>query len=46
MDREATAAVLRSRNSKLYSHAALASVLGVSKATAYRSTLKGTEANG
>jgi hypothetical protein len=33
--------ILRDRNMKLYSHAALGDLLGVSKATAYRRTLKG-----
>lgn len=37
----AVAKALRSRNTKRYSHAALASLLGVSKATAYRWTLDG-----
>lgn len=32
---------LRTRNKRLYSHAALGDLLGVSKATAYRETLKG-----
>lgn len=35
-DHRAIAAALRERSSKLYSHAALAALLGVSKATAYR----------
>jgi DNA-binding XRE family transcriptional regulator len=33
---EDMANLLRERNEKLYSHAALAQLLGVSKATAYR----------
>jgi ATP-dependent 26S proteasome regulatory subunit len=41
-DQRAVSAVLRKRNPKLYSHSALADVLGVSKATAHRwATLKG-----
>lgn len=40
-DANVIASDLRSRNTKLYSHAALASLLGVSKATAYRLTKKG-----
>lgn len=35
------ARALRARDAKLYSHAALGSVLGVSKATAYRWTMEG-----
>lgn len=35
------ARALRARNTKLYSHAALAHLFGFSKATAYRRTLKG-----
>ncbi len=35
------AQALRARDAKLYSHAALAAVLGVSKATAYRWTMEG-----
>lgn len=46
MNPEGVAASLRQRNPKLYSHAALAGLLGVSKATAFRWTLKGAEANG
>ena len=42
----AVARALRARNEKLYSHAALAHLLGVSKATAYRRTLKGGKQNG
>lgn len=37
-DVQSTATVLRDRNGKLYSHAAIADLLGVSKATAYRWT--------
>ncbi len=37
---------LRARHSKLYSHSALAMLFGVSKATAYRLTLKGVNRNG
>jgi len=43
---EAIASALRARNPKLYSHAALAHLLGVSKATAYRRTLKQVKENG
>ncbi len=35
------ARALRARNAKLYSHAALGAVLGISKATAYRWTMEG-----
>lgn len=45
-DTNAIASALRARNTKLYSHAALAHLLGVSKATAYRRTLKGVKKNG
>ncbi len=45
-DVNAIARALRSRNQKLYSHAALAHLLGVSKATAYRRTLKAPKQNG
>lgn len=45
-DTNAVVRALRSRNEKLYSHAALAHLLGVSKATAYRRTLKGAKQNG
>lgn len=45
-DVNAIARALRARNEKLYSHAALAHLLGVSKATAYRRTLKGAKQNG
>lgn len=44
-DTNAIASALRARNTKLYSHAALAHLLGVSKATAYRRTLKGVKKN-
>jgi SpoVK/Ycf46/Vps4 family AAA+-type ATPase len=44
-DEHFIAAVLRQRNAKLYSHAALADLLGVSKATAYRWS-KGAKTNG
>lgn len=40
------ASALRDRNEKLYSHAALADLLGISKATAYRKTLKKADSNG
>lgn len=40
-DEQQFAQALRARNPDLYSHAALARLLGVSKATAYRRTLKG-----
>jgi MoxR-like ATPase len=43
---EELAAVLRRRNTKLYSHSGLAGLLGVSKATAYRWAQKGTPGNG
>ncbi|GMU68261.1 MAG: hypothetical protein AMXMBFR37_05940 [Steroidobacteraceae bacterium] len=43
---EEIASALRDRNDKLYSHSALAHLLGVSKATAYRKTLKKADANG
>lgn len=45
-DTDSVARSLRSRNAKLYSHAALAHLLGVSKATAYRRALKGAKQNG
>jgi SpoVK/Ycf46/Vps4 family AAA+-type ATPase len=45
-DAETIAKALRARNVKLYSHAALAHLLGVSKATAYRRTLKEVKSNG
>jgi hypothetical protein len=35
-DEQAVATLLRDRNAKLYSHAAVADLLGVSKATAHR----------
>lgn len=37
-DTQSTASVLRDRNGKLYSHSALAELLGISKATAHRWT--------
>jgi len=37
---------LRQRNEKLYSHSALAHLFGVSKATAYRRTVKGAKQDG
>ncbi|MFC1916989.1 hypothetical protein ACFLX1_02545, partial [Chloroflexota bacterium] len=40
-DPDMIVSVLRQRNKKLYSHAVLARLLGVSKATAYRRTVKG-----
>jgi len=45
-DANTIASVLRSRNAKLYSHAALALLFGVSKATAYRWMMKGGKKNG
>jgi ATP-dependent 26S proteasome regulatory subunit len=42
---QGTAAALRKRDPKLYSHAALARLLGVSKATAYRWSRSGVKAN-
>ena len=45
-DEHQIAQALRARNEDLYSHAALARLLGVSKATAYRRTLKGAHADG
>ena len=45
-DADTIAKALRARNVKLYSHAALAHLLGISKATAYRRTLKEEKANG
>jgi len=44
-DHHALAAALRGRNPRLYSHAALADLLGVSKATSYRWS-KGVKSNG
>lgn len=44
-DERAIAAMLRERNTKLYSHAALADLFGVSKATAHRRT-KGAKSDG
>jgi hypothetical protein len=40
-DANEIARILRRRDEKIYSHAALAHLLGVSKATAYRRSLKG-----
>jgi len=45
-DSETIARALRERNEKLYSHAALAHLFGVSKATAYRITVKGVKQDG
>lgn len=45
-DADTIAKGLRARNTKLYSHAALAQLLGISKATAYRRTLKEVKSNG
>jgi len=45
-DERVIAAALRERNPKLYSHSALAQLLGVSKATAHRWTLKGVKLDG
>jgi len=45
-DADGIAKGLRARNVKLYSHAALAHLLGISKATAYRRTLKQAKTNG
>ena len=45
-DTRGIARALRTRNEKLYSHAALAHLLGVSKATAYRQALKGAKEHG
>jgi hypothetical protein len=45
-DAKDIASTLRNRNEKLYSHAALARLLGVSKATAYRTTLRKAESHG
>jgi len=42
----AIASALRNRNKKIYSHEAIAHLLGVSKATAYRKTLKGGNKDG
>jgi transposase len=44
-DEHATSTMLRDRNAKLYSHAALADLFGVSKATAHR-WAKGVKTNG
>ena len=43
---ETIARALRERNKKLYSHASLAHLFGVSKATAYRRTVKGVRKDG
>ena len=40
------ARALRHRNEKLYSHAALANLFGISKATAFRLTQKDGGSNG
>lgn len=45
-DQAALARALRNRNAKLYSHSALASLFGVSKATTFRMTHKDAGANG
>ncbi len=45
-DDRVIATALRERNPKLYSHSALAQLLGVSKATAYRWTVKGAKLDG
>jgi len=45
-DAQTITTALRERNGKLYSHAALAELLGVSKATTYRQAQKGTISNG
>lgn len=45
-DFNSVATILKNRNGKLYSHAALAELFGVSKATAYRRTLKGAKGDG
>ena len=45
-DQAGLAQALRLRNAKLYSHAALAELLGISKATAYRLTQKEAAAHG
>ena len=45
-DEQQFAQALRARNPDLYSHAALARLLGVSKATAYRRTLKAEAQDG
>jgi hypothetical protein len=44
-DEQGVSTLLRDRNAKLYSHAALADLFGVSKATAYR-WAKGAETDG
>jgi hypothetical protein len=45
-DLDAIGRALRIRNEKLYSHAALAHLFGMSKATAYRRTVKGVGQHG
>jgi MoxR-like ATPase len=45
-DANAIAMALRARNKKLFSHAAIAHLFGISKATAYRHTQKGVKRNG
>jgi SpoVK/Ycf46/Vps4 family AAA+-type ATPase len=45
-ERGELASALRSRNEKLYSHAAIAGLLGISKATAYRLTDQNGNSNG
>lgn len=45
-DEQQFAQALRARNPDLYSHSALARLLGVSKATAYRRTLTGDQRDG
>jgi SpoVK/Ycf46/Vps4 family AAA+-type ATPase len=44
-DAHAISTALRDRNLKLYSHSAIADLFGVSKATAYRWTLKGVKSD-
>ncbi len=44
-DANTIGAILRERNEKLYSHSAVAELLGVSKSTAYRRTLGGLKPN-
>jgi DNA polymerase III delta prime subunit len=45
-DQHVLVQALRARNEHLYSHAALARLLGVSKATAYRRTMEAGDSNG
>jgi hypothetical protein len=45
-DEHQVAQALRARNEQLYSHSALARLLGVSKATAYRRSLREAHSNG